>query len=244
MNVEISNLISYFPFWTFLISLASGYYFLVQWLINRQRYLFYWSMGLFSFIWFQIPFILNHLNVRMVLTDFYPFFSFSFPMTFVGFVFVYLGVAYLSKKIDWSKMLIYFVSWFILCLSVYGFCFIVKGGTNMSYFMITASNILFFLPIRLLTLFTLWRWIRGENSSRIKPILPGIIVIIIACLEGLVNHIASVFQMLSYPPDLWYIALLNSKSLFSMEMAGFLLLISGFYLVQINYHKISDKENA
>lgn len=203
---------------------------------------FFWGIGLFFLYWSLIPYILGNAGFRFTLTDFNAFYSLAFPATFGGLILVYLGILTISPLKNQKRINRLAVAWFVLCLLVFSFYFLMKGGEQTGRLPLFISTFLFFLPLRLLTLFAIWKWttnpvLRDGQRTRI-----GIILVAGWGIIGVINQLLVTGKVLMYPPQFWYLALVDFKELFFLQSVSMLMLSVGFFLVHRRYFRSSGRD--
>jgi hypothetical protein len=217
--------------------LVSGYLF-IDWIRHgrRSRVFLYWALALFLIYWFQVPVILTSLGRTVTVPDFNVFFALALPITFLALVLIYWGVldALRIRLTPRAKAL--FGLWFLSALIFFGYHFIVRGGIIETYALPLAGNVVFYLPIRLLIIATLARWLLRRTSSALYGIL-GASGVIGESVLGLVRNFLIVKNVLIYPPQLWYLVLSSLEIFFILQTAGIILLVMGFFFFHRMHYK-------
>lgn len=219
-----------------VIGILGGLYLFLEWLRHGRQHKFplLWGNGLLLLYWFQIPFILVNAGVRFTITDFNFFYAFALPTTFGGLVLVYLGILSVLQPPNSKKIKFWLSLWFVACILFFFYYFVIKGGIITDYSSVFIVNLLFFVPARLLILFALWEWLRLQSWEKTKMTIMGIVLMISWAIMGIAGNVFAVKRLLAYPPQFWFIALLEFKPMFLLQAISLLLLVLGFIFVHRN----------
>jgi hypothetical protein len=219
-----------FPGLAFVLGLLVSAYLFIEWLRHNRRpwFLLYWALALFLMYWFQVPVILTNLGKTIVQSDFNFFFAITLPITFVALVFVYWGALNIIGIQVSKKIKLLFLAWFLFALAFFVQQFVVQGGVIQEYSLPLVGNIGFYLPIRLLIIFVLARWLWQASNKTIYGVL-GASAIIGESVLGLTRNFLIVKNVLAYPPEFWYVVLAGLDIFFILQTASIILLAIGFF---------------
>lgn len=229
----------YFSSATLILGIVIGCYFLFEWLLHKRRYKLplFWAIGLFFLYWFLVPYILGNAGFRFTLTDFNVFYSFAFPVTFGGLILVYLGILTISPFKNQKRINRLLTMWFVLCLLVFSFYFLVRGGEQTGRSPLFITTFLFFLPLRLLILFAVWKLMTSRALRDGQRTRTGIALVAGWGIIGIIGQFLAIWKVLLYPPQFWYLALVDFKELFLLQSVSMLMLSVGFFLVHRRYFR-------
>ena len=176
---------------------------------------------------FQIPVILTSLGRVITVTRFNLFFSLTFPITLLALIFLYWGVLEvigirLKPKIRWG-----FFVWVLAAVLFFGYYFITRKGVIETYALPLVGNIIFYLPLRTLIIVTLVRWLSQTPKTAYGML--GAAGIIGESTLGIVRNLLVIKNVLTYPPEFWYIALSSLEIFFVLQTIGLFLLVLGFF---------------
>ncbi|OGY99492.1 MAG: hypothetical protein A2945_01385 [Candidatus Liptonbacteria bacterium RIFCSPLOWO2_01_FULL_52_25] len=229
----------YFSLATLLLGIAGAGYLLLEWIHHRRerRFALLWSVGLFLLFWFQIPAILSHANQSFTLTDFNIFFSFAFPISFVGNLLIYAGILSVTRPSS-PRRAITFVVWAAVATILF-FFFFANQNTISSRAPTFIFIFLFFMPLHILVLVELRRWWKSQELFTTRACYLGIAVLMASYALGIFQNVFVLDRSLRFPPEFWFLAVADSSALFIMQSLGTLLLLVGFFFVHQSCCKIS-----
>ena len=229
---------SILPALALLFGIIVSIYLLVVWFHHGRRphFLLFWAIALFLFFWFQVPVILNNFGKVITVTDFNLFFALTFPITFLALVLIYTGAVqvtglYLSNK---SKKL--FTIWVVVAVAFFSYHFIAQKGIIQTYSLPLVGNLLFYIPIRSLIISKLFAWLFLYDGKKPTGALLGGLFIIAESTIGIVRNVLVVKNVLTYPPEFWYIVLSGLKIFFVLQTTSVILLAAGFFLLHRMYY--------
>lgn len=219
-----------FPLAALALGVIVSIYLFVKWLRHekeRPKFLLLWSLALFLMYWFQVPLALSLLGKAIVLTDFNLYFALTLPITFLSLIFVYIGLLeVLGKRLGKTAKLMFWV-WFLSAVVFFGYYFISNEGVIRTYSMPLVGNIVFYLPIRGLIIFILFRhYLKSEGKTLCFAV--GAILIGGESIIGIIRNFFVVKTVLSYPPAFWYVAMSSLKIFFILRTSSVIFLSLGF----------------
>ncbi|MCL5406742.1 MAG: hypothetical protein M1398_08525 [Deltaproteobacteria bacterium] len=189
-----------------------------------------WSLGLFLLDWFQIPTALFGAREPFAYTQFDPLFAISIPLSFLGFLFVYLGIQTVThapvKKIAYT----WFFLWFLAALVFYGLQY---WGTEAveSRFGILTSEAFFLVPVQVLNLSALWAAYHDKSWLTTALARWGLVALMGSVLVSLARYAFYVEKVILYPP-LFALLLIRSLTFYlTTQMLGIVLLVVGFLMI-------------
>ncbi|MBI1956850.1 MAG: hypothetical protein HYS44_00095 [Candidatus Niyogibacteria bacterium] len=219
------------------LGVLTSVYFVVQWWRQRdgrrERALLLWALALFLMYWFQVPAILSGLGKTITVTDFNLFFALTFPITFLALIFIYIGILQISGIRLGKKQMLALSAWFLAAILFFAYQFIVNKGVIQTYLLPLMGN-LFYIFIRALIVFTVIRLlIRPEMQTRVGIL--GAAAIVTESILGLARNFFIIDQVLTYPPQFWYLAIASSQFFFVTQTLSIILLVFGFYFLHRLY---------
>lgn len=229
------------------LGVATSTYFLAYWWRHRDgghtRSLLLWAIALFLFYWFQLPAIFVGLGKVITLTDFNLFFSLTFPITLLALILIYLGILQMAGiRLSRPKKIFFFV-YFALAVLFFSYYFISRKGIIEDYALPLVGNIAFYLPMRLLIIFTIAKiTLRTEFGNAYGTL--GAAVIISEGILGLIRNFIVIKTVLAYPPHFWYMAFSGSKFFFITQTISVIFLAFGFYLLHLSYHHLYSSDSG
>lgn len=229
---------------TSAISCIGSVFLLYIWTKEPKRYsLLVFAIGLFIGHLFCVPFIIAGLKVGFTITDLNFFYFASFPLSFLGWIFIYAGIFIISPLKYTRGMTFYFLLWFIFSIILSFYLFIVQGGIFTGRFFQIMPLLLFFIPIQLLGVYTICKWMRTKNSCKgviCKIGMAMLIAVLLACFLQLTLAAQCVFN---YPPHFWFFALYSCDTIFVIAFFKVLFVLLGFLIFERIYQlkRTSDK---
>jgi hypothetical protein len=230
-------LLSFDPFFytslaVLVLGVAGSMYLFAEWLRHGRRHAFllFWAAGLALLDWFLIPTVLAGTGEHMVLTDFNPLFSVSFPLTFLGLVLVYVGIRSLMRASLRRATYVSLFIWFLVSLVYFAFLFR-DAQTIHSRASTLAAIALFFLPVQVMNLSAFWKAYNRKELFAAAMSKLGIALMIISMVVGVAGSFFAVHDILVYPPA-FAVVVLFSPSWLIAEAGGVALLVAGFALIQ------------
>ena len=228
---------------TLVLGIVGSVYLFIEWLYHRRQYRFvlFWSLSLFVHYLFQVPAILANAGVSFTLTDFSVFFAITYPLVFLAYIFIYLGLRSLFPPLSTRRGNIFFSLWFAAFVAIFVAHKLV--GVPVNNVSATIILLLFILPIQFLILRSLVRWFRSGQclNSLISKI--GIVVIIAAVLAKMGQALFVFNNILKYPPDFWFVAISSSQTLFISQSLSTLLLLIGFFFVHQSCCRATERRH-
>ena len=228
------------------LGVLASVYFFIGWRKHQDRQharaLLLWALALFLMYWFQVPAIFFSIRNVIVVTDFNLFFALTFPITLLALVFIYLGILQISKIRLGKKKKYIFALWLLSAVLFFTYHFTANQGVIETYSLPLIGNILFYLPIRILIIFVLARWLFTSKIKNIYGIL-GATGIIAESLFGISRNFFIIKNVLTYPPELWYATISSSKFFFITQTMSIILLVFGFFFLHFYYHRLRHKNN-
>ena len=223
------------------LGILTSVYFVVCWWRDpskpHARALLFWAFSLFLMYWFQIPAILFSIRKVIVVSDFNLFFALTFPITFLAFIFIYLGILQIFEIQTERGKNFFTWSWFIFAIFFFTYHFIARKGVIETYSFPIVGNLLFYVPIRMLIIFITVRWFIKLKSRNIYSIL-GTGGIVMESALGLLRNFFVIKNTLIYPPQLWYFVIGSSRFFFITQTISIVLLVIGFYFLHLYYHRL------
>lgn len=219
----------YFSLIAFVISIASGAYFLWKWLATgKQRaFLLYWAFGLGSLLSFKIPNILANAAVIINQEDFYPFFFFALLANFLAYFALILGLETLAPPYVRKSSRAILGFWFGIAATYFAFGFLIPGfGVDMAPAWV--GHILFYIPAQVLLLHELKSVPVAKRSAKLMVTLGTLSLLLTSIIYILV-------QVGPYPPEFWYFSVISSNEISILQIFSGLLLFFGFRAVALSY---------
>lgn len=223
----------YFGAIAFLLSLAVGVFYIIDWGRNhrseKEHAGLLWGFGLFFSLWFQIPFLYANAGLEIVVSNFHPLFSAMLPVCFLGLALIYRGVrGHLGG--DMERLNFSLSAWFVLCSAYFAYCFYHWQQID-SYFPIVVGGSLFFFVIFGLLLAALITWYRRTSAYQYPYTLVGIILFLAATLLQMSAGIMALLAILRLSPDFWFLAIMSSPTAFVLQAISAVLLSMGIHYI-------------
>ena len=189
-----------------------------------------WSLGLFLLDWFQIPTALFGARDQIVYTQFNSLFSISVPLSFLGFLLIYLGIRAVTHALIKKIVYSWFFLWFLAALIFYG---IQNWGTYAigSRLGLFASVACFFVPVQLLNFSALWAAFRNEHRAMAARTRWGLATLMGSVVVSFARYAFYADQVILYPPQFALVLIRSSFFYLSTQMLGIALLVAGFLLI-------------
>lgn len=218
----------------FLLASGSlaGLFLLFEWFRHKRKYAFMlaWALGLFLLDWFQIPTALSEAHEQIVYTHSSVLFAISIPLSFLGFLLIYLGIRAVThapvRKITYA----WFFLWFLAALVFYGLQYW-DGQAIGSRFGLLASMALFLIPVQILNLRALWAGFRNRNALTTKLSRWGLVVLMTSVVVALARYVFYLDRVTLYPPAFALLFIRSSFFYLATQMLGIALLVVGFLLI-------------
>ncbi|GEM_PF-6113275 len=221
-----------------LFAVVTAVYFFQEWYVHHQHHPFflYWAVGSLLLYLLQVPVILANLGVNFSLSQFSGFYGLTIPLSFGGFLLIYLGTLQASGRPFTAQQRLWATLWFAACLVASAYFFVLKRGELTSHFAFHLSNFGFFLPVYLLQAVAAARWfvaLKGRGASA----RVGVGLLALAGLVAIVARGLLFARVLAYPPNLWFFAIVDFESLFLMRLLGLALLLMSFLFIHHSWHR-------
>jgi len=211
---------------------AAGLFLLFEWFRHQRKFAFMlsWSLGLFLLDWFQIPTALFGARDQIVYSQFNSLFSISVPLSFLGFLLIYLGIRAVThapvKKVTHA----WFFLWFLAALIFYGLQYW-GASAIQSRLGLLASVAFFLVPVQLLNFLALWAGYQNKNWLATKLARWGLAALMGAVVVSLARYAFYVDKVILYPPAFALLFIRSSSFYLFTQMLGIVLLVAGFLLI-------------
>lgn len=228
----------YFSTGVFVLSLLGGCYLLIGWLLHNKRdpLMVLWAIGLWLTYWIQIPAMLVNSGVEFTVTDLNLIFAIAAPLCFLGMLLIFAGIA-LRASARPPVMLFRMLSlWFLACALFFLYAF-QQGSQITTYWPATVGAVFFFVPLLMLTFFTLIRLMRRARNEHLPHLLSGARYLMIGATFEIAAIVSGYFAVMQYPPRFWFIALLFSTPMLLLSTLATILLLFSFFLIRLDVHK-------
>lgn len=228
-----------YPALALVLGIASSVYLFTAWVRHpkkRPTFLLFWASALFLVYWFQVPVILTNLGWTTTITSFNFFFAITLPVTFLALSLIYWGVLDVLRIQLQPRSKHLFLIWTFCAILFFAYHFIVRQGIIDTYALPLIGNLAFYLPIRVLIIFTLIGWIARTKSKNRQGVI-GASFVIGESLLGISRNFLVTKYVLTYPPQFWYVVLTNLKIFFILQTASIIFLVFGFFFLHRMYHR-------
>lgn len=224
----------------FGLGLFVGLAFFIDWLIGRpaRMFLLPWAFGLFLLHWLQLPAILASSGSLVYVPDVNVFITFAFPLSFIGLVLIYAGMMSIAPpqhRHTYDALIILELG---IALLVYLASLLTTSGAQSNFVLIIITNLLFFLPMRLLILLSAWQW-----HQRLDPAVRaghiGLLFLMGWAAASILNHALLLPRLLAYPQEFWFVAYVNYQLLYFMEAISIPMLLLGLLLLRFSHARIA-----
>ena len=224
-----------FPIVALALGVLVSVYLFVDWLRHgrRPRFLLCWALALFLMYWFQVPVILTNLGKVITVTDFNFFFALTLPVTFLALMLIFLGVVeFIGLRLRTGTKIALFL-WFLSSVLFFAYQFILNEGIIKTYAMPLAGNLAFYLPLRIVIIAVLVRWLFGPAPKALFEVI-GVCRIMGESALGIVRNLLVLETILAYPPEFWYLALTELRIFFILQTFSVIAVALGFFF----FHRI------
>lgn len=151
------------------ISLASSVFVLLTWLKRKhEQYRLLFALSLLAIHLFLVPFLIVSMQKQSVATSFNTFYVAAFPITFLGWILVYIALLRISRQKCAAKFKLCFFAWFAASGASAFYFFIVKNAMLTDHFFQIAPIVFFFLPIQALSILTTYTWFQKAEAVKAK----------------------------------------------------------------------------
>jgi len=226
-----------FPLFALALGALVSICLLVEWLRHGRRpwFLLLWALALFLMYWFQVPVILTNLGKVITVTDFNLFFALTLPTTFLALILIYLGVVEITRFQLKRQTKVLLFLWFLSSILFFAYQFIVNEGIIRTYAPPLVGNLVFYLPIRIFIIAILVRWLFGPARKTLLGYMGAAGVIGESVLGGVCN-ILILKNVLTYPPEFWYVVLSGLKIFFVLQTFSIIAVALGFFFLHRMYY--------
>lgn len=224
----------------FGLGLLAGLLFFLDWLIGRpaRMFLLPWAFGLLVLQWLQLPAILASSGSTVLVTTLNTFIAFAFPLSFIGLVLLYAGMMSIAPPQHRHTFDALIILELAVALVVYLAALFTTGAAQSNFVLVIVTNLLFFLPIRLLILLSAWQWRqRLDPSVRVGHL--GLLLLMGWSLAGILNHALLLPRLIAYPQEFWFVAYVNYQLLYFLEAVSIPMLVMGLLLLRFSYKRIA-----
>ncbi len=205
---------------------------LFEWFRHQRKYAFMlaWALGLFLLDWFQIPTALFGARKQIVYSQFNVLFSVSIPLSFLGFLLIYLGIRAVThaplKKIVYA----WFFLWFLAALLFYGLQY-QDAHPIESQLGLLASMAFFLVPVQVLNFSALRAGYKKKDWLASKPARWGLVLLMGSVVVSLARYTFYIVKVILYPPEFALLLIRSSRFYLATQMLGIVLLVVGFLLI-------------
>lgn len=216
-----------------VVGLGFSIYLFYEWLKHRRKqpHLLLWAVGLALFYIFLIPFILANFGESIILTEWINFLTYTIPLIFLGWVFVYWGIAQMKFSATGTKspkLTISLTLWVIASFIFYYFRF---SSTEYGKVLSIIGILAFFITIHILILSALRKWFKAERRQKNMLIDVGIIFITVAIVFSIVRYLIVLSRLIQLPQAFYFLSIANFDIVFILRSIVIILLAIGFVLV-------------
>ena len=211
---------------------VAGLFLLFEWLRHKRKYFFMlaWALGLFLLDWFQIPTALFGAGEHFVYSRFDTLFAISLPLSFLGFLLIYLGIRDVTHTPVRKMTYIWFSLLFLAALAFYGLQYWTAHPVESRLSLLT-SLAFFFVPVQVLIFSALWAGFRNKNALTTRLARWGLAVLMASVIAALARYALYVDKLILYPPEFALLFIRSSRFYLATQMLGIVLLVAGFLLI-------------
>lgn len=219
-----------------------GIYLLIEYYRHQRtsKFLLFWSIGLLLLFWFRVPIILLNSGVRFYFSTFNIFLALTFPLAFVGIIFLLKGVQSVYPSLNRRKTVVFLIIWLVLTVIFCGAMFL-SGPLFQSKASAVIVNLALFAPVRLLLVYSLVRWLFGWWVSMDYFGRVGVSMMSAGAFLGALQHFIVIPRLLATPIEFWFFTIGNFDATFIVEIISMTLLLIGVFLV---HWEVLDKEKT
>lgn len=245
LDLILSHPVSLGSFLVFGLGLAAGLIFFLDWLVGRpaRMFLLPWAFGLLLLHWLQLPAILASTGALLYVPDISAFITFAFPLSFIGLVLLYAGMMNIAPPQHRHTFDALIIIELAIALVVYLVALFTNSGAQSNFVLVLVTNLLFFVPMRLLILLSAWQWHRRLGSS-VRAGHIGLLLIMGWAAAGIINHLLLFPRLFAYPEQFWFIAYVSYELLYFLEAGSIPMLLLGLFLLRFSYRRIAPPRSA
>lgn len=197
---------------------------------KTAKFLLFWAIGTLLLFWFRIPIIMLNAGVKFFFSTFDIFLAVTFPMAMVGLILLIRGAQLIYAELNRKETNKFLNIWMVLTVIFFGLMFI-EGTLLQAKAAFLVANLFLFLPVRLILLYSIFRWLSGWWKSVDNFFRTGIIMMAASAVIGAFQHIIAVPRIFAGPTELWFLSIGGFEATFILEIAGMMLLLVGIFLV-------------
>jgi hypothetical protein len=227
------NLNLFFVISLIVVGILFGAIFLWYWFSTGKKniFLFYWSLGLFSWNFAQLPTIMAMVGGNKVITNYNLFFAIAVPITFIGRIFIHFGLRFFLGLKTTKRTIFLFTVWFVLFVLYYLYFFLINE------YMVTTTivlfeMILFFIPVSFLSLYLCICKLKTGINSYSYSSKVSIVILILFSLAVMFNYAYFIKASYYYPIEIFHVLVRASYPYIITRLATMSLLFLCFMVVK------------
>lgn len=224
----------------FGLGLLTGLAFFIDWLFGRPARMFMlpWAFGLLLLHWLQLPVVLASSGFLVYVSDLNNFITFTFPLSFIGLVLIYAGMMSIAPPQHRHTFDAFIILELAIALLVYLVSLITNSGAQSNFVLVIVTNLLFFIPMRLLLLLSAWQW-HQKLDAKVHTGHVGLLFLMGWAVAGVLNHALLLPRLLVYPQQFWFVAYASYQLLYFMEVVSVPILLIALLLLRISYRRVA-----
>lgn len=190
----------------------------------------HWAYGLGLLFWFKLPNVLLNGGVQgLEQQGLYTFFFITLIIHFIAFLAFTQGLLFFRKRQP-EKRYYRFIFLWLGCSAAYFACSFFVTGFDVSYTPVWASHLIFYIPVKILFLYTLWQVVHDPREGFIIPRLGVFFLSLAGVLTTIVSFLYIFVQLASYKRDFWLYSSITSVEISAVQMGNAVIFFVGLYL--------------
>ncbi len=130
-----------------------------------------------------------------------------------------------------------------IALLVYLASLFTSSEAQSNFVLVIVTNLLFFIPMRLLILLSAWQW-HQQLDSKVRIGHFGLLFLMGWALAGILNHALLLPRLLAYPQQFWFVAYVNYQLLYFVEVISIPMLLLDLLLLRFSHNRITPPKLA
>jgi hypothetical protein len=150
---------------------------------------------------------------------------------FIGLVLIYLGLTSVLGKPKKAPVISVLTAWWLFCLIGLTLNLFAPLSVVKDRAILFSVAFIFFIPIRLLIFTALsFVWTKEYFNNRRNAFI-GAVLVQISVAFNLANYAMSIRDMLFYPKNFWFIAIVDDKLVLFLGILASIFLVCGMFYV-------------
>lgn len=193
-----------------------------------------WAYGLGGLLLFKIPNILANAGFRVVQENLYQFFFGTLLIYFLAYFAILHGLCFFTKFARCRLTAVLSLFWIAGATLYFAASFLIPS-LGVERAPVWVSHIIFYIPVQLLLLITLWR-IHRQPTESLTVSKTGVVLTsggVVALFFSSVLYVST--QTGPYPRAFWYFSVISSEQISVLQIIGGVLLFLGLRIFAKSY---------